>query len=76
MESINEKILQDYQLLVSRLDVIRADQVDQTRSYARLHKAFIDLLDVYQQELDTKGHIAYDRQDVNYHWLEKAGILD
>lgn len=76
MENIDKKILEDYHLLVARLDIKNIEIKEQSRAYNKLRKTFIELLEVYQGELDRKGFITYDRQDVDYSWCEKAGILD
>jgi len=75
MENVNEKILADYRLIVARLDIMKGEISDLERSNSKLRKAFIELLDVYQQELDRRDSIN-DRSDVDYYWCEKAGILD
>jgi hypothetical protein len=41
-----------------------------------MRKAFIELLEAYQLELDQKDNQFYDRQETDYYWLDKAGILD
>ena len=75
MENVNEKVLADYRLIVSRLDVMKGEVDEVNRKNNRLHKAFLELLDAYQLELERRDSIE-DRQNVDYHWLEKAGILD
>ena len=75
MESVNEKILADYRLIVSRLDIMKGEVDELSRANSKLKKAFIELLDIYQGELDRRDSIT-DRSDVEYYWCEKAGILD
>lgn len=75
MENINEKILADYRLVVSRLDIMKVEITELGQANNKLRKAFVELLDVYQQELDRRDSIN-DRSDVDYYWCEKAGILD
>jgi hypothetical protein len=36
------------------------------------HKAFVELLDRYRQELEFKGHA---HPDLEYEWMERAGLL-
>ena len=75
MESVNEKILADYRLIVSRLDIMKGEVDELSRANSKLKKAFIELLDIYQGELDRRDSIN-DRSDIEYYWCEKAGILD
>jgi hypothetical protein len=75
MENVNEKILADYRLIVSRLDIMKAEITELERSNRKLKKAFLDLLELYQNTLDRFDSIK-DRSDVEYEWCEKAGILD
>ena len=75
MESVNEKILADYRLIVSRLDIMKGENDELSRANWKLRKAFTELLDAYQSELDRRDSIN-DRSDVEYYWCEKAGILD
>lgn len=75
MESINEKILADYRMIVTRLDVMKGEIDELTRANWKLRKAFCELLDMYQGELDRRDSIT-DREDTEYYWCEKAGILD
>jgi hypothetical protein len=76
MENVNEKILADYRLIVARLDLMKAE-VDQTsKAYNKIRKAFVDLLELYQGELDRRDYQYQDREETEYYWLDKAGILD
>ena len=75
MENVNEKILADYRLIVSRLDIMKGELTELQRSNWKLRKAFNELLDIYQEELDRRDSIT-DRGDTQYYWCEKAGILD
>ena len=75
MESVNEKILADYRLIVSRLDIMKGEVDELSRANSKLKKAFTELLDIYQGELDRRDSIT-DRSDTEYYWCEKAGILD
>lgn len=75
MENVNEKILADYRLIVSRLDIMKGEITELERSNWKLRKAFNELLDIYQETLDRLDSIK-DRPEVQYYWCEKAGILD
>ena len=75
MENVNEKVLADYRLIVSRLDIMKGELTELQRANWKLRKAFNELLDIYQQELDRRDSIT-DRSDTEYYWCEKAGILD
>jgi hypothetical protein len=75
MENVNEKILADYRLIVSRLDIMKGELTELQRANSKLRKAFTELLDIYQGELDRRDSIT-DRSDTEYYWCEKAGILD
>jgi hypothetical protein len=76
MEHVNEKILEDYRLVVSRLDFMKAEVDEVNRANNKMRKAFIDLLELYQGELDRRDYQYQDREETEYYWLEKAGILD
>lgn len=75
MENVNEKVLADYRLIVSRLDIMKGEVDELSRANRKLRKAFNELLEAYQGELDRRDSIN-DRSDVEYYWCEKAGILD
>lgn len=75
MENVNEKVLADYRLIVSRLDIMKGEVDELNRANWKLRKAFNELLEAYQGELDRRDSIN-DRSDVEYYWCEKAGILD
>jgi predicted transcriptional regulator len=75
MDNVNEKILADYRLIVSRLDILKSEVDELHRAKWKLRKAFCELLDAYQAELDRRDSME-DRSDVEYYWCEKAGILD
>jgi predicted transcriptional regulator len=75
MENVNEKILADYRLIVSRLDIMKGEITELERSNWKLRKAFNELLDIYQEELDRRDSVT-DREEVSYYWCEKSGILD
>lgn len=76
MENVNEKILADYRLIVARLDLMKAEVTEVNRNYNKLRKAFVELLEAHQLELDQRDNQFYDRQETDYYWLDKAGILD
>ena len=75
MENVNEKILADYRLIVSRLDIMKGEVDELSRANSKLKKAFNELLEAYQGELDRRDSYT-DREDTEYYWCEKAGILD
>jgi hypothetical protein len=75
MENVNEKILEDYRLVVSRLDLMKAEVDEVNRANWKLRMAFNELLEVYQDTLDRFDSVK-DRGEVEYQWCEKAGILD
>lgn len=75
MENVNEKVLADYRLIVARLDIMTGELTELERANWKLRKAFNELLEAYQGELDRRDSIN-DRSDVEYYWCEKAGILD
>jgi tryptophan synthase beta subunit len=75
MENVNEKILEDYRLVVMRLDLMKAEVDEVNRANWKLRRAFNELLEVYQDTLDRIDSIK-DRGEVEYQWCEKAGILD
>jgi hypothetical protein len=75
MENVNEKILADYRLIVSRLDLMKAEVDEVNRANFKLRKAFNELLDIYQEE-PARRESTEDSQEVAYYWCDKAGILD
>jgi hypothetical protein len=75
MENVNEKILEDYRLVVSRLDLMKSEVDEVNRANFKLRKAFNELLDIYQEEL-SRRESTEDSQEVAYYWCDKAGILD
>jgi hypothetical protein len=75
MENVNEKILEDYRIVVMRLDLMKAEVDEVNRANWKLRMAFNELLEVYQDTLDRIDSIK-DRGEVEYYWCEKAGILD
>jgi hypothetical protein len=75
MEKVNEKILEDYRLVVTRLDLMKAEVDEVNRANFKLRKAFNELLDIYQEEL-ARRESTEDSQEVAYYWCDKAGILD
>jgi hypothetical protein len=75
MENVNEKILEDYRIVVMRLDLMKSEITELERSNWKLRKAFCELLEIYQETLDRFDSIK-DRSEVEYQWCEKAGILD
>jgi len=75
MENVNSKILEDYRLIVSRLDLMKSEVDEVNRANFKLRKAFNELLDIYQEEL-LRRESTEDSNHVAYYWCEKAGILD
>ena len=75
MENVNSKILDDYRLIVSRLDVMKSEVDEVNRANWKLRKAFNELLDLYQEEL-LRRESTEDSNHVAYYWCDKAGILD
>jgi hypothetical protein len=55
---------------------MKAEVDDLRRSNKKLKKAFVELLEAYQGELDRRNDTFHDRESVDYQWLDKAGILD
>ena len=54
---------------------MKAEVDEVNRANWKLRMAFNELLEVYQDTLDRIDSIK-DRGEVEYHWCEKAGILD
>jgi len=75
MENVNEKILEDYRLVVTRLDLMKSEVDEVNRANFKLRKAFNELLDIYQEEL-LRRESTEDSNHVAYYWCDKAGILD
>jgi hypothetical protein len=72
----DEKLVQELRLAISRNDVLKATNEDLTRDNKKLKKAFVDLLEEYQVELDRRNDTFHDRESVDYLWMDKAGLLD
>ena len=72
----DEKLVQELRLAISRNDVLKATNEDLTRDNRKLKKAFVDLLEEYQVELDRRNDTFHDRESVDYLWMDKAGLLD
>ena len=72
----DEKLVQELKLSISRNDVLKATNEDLNRSNQKLCKAFLDLLEEYQVELDRRNDTFHDRESVDYLWMDKAGLLD
>jgi len=75
MENVNEKILADYRLIVARLDIMKGEITELERSNWKLRKAFLELLDQYN-DLRERSGLDYYSTGTDYDWCEKAGILD
>ena len=72
----DEKLVQELRLAISRNDVLKAANEDLTRDNKKLKKAFVELLEEYQGELDRRNDTFHDRESVDYLWMDKAGLLD
>ncbi|NBW36127.1 MAG: hypothetical protein EBR30_14125 [Cytophagia bacterium] len=72
----DEKLVQELRLAISRNDVLKAANEDLQRSNKKLKKAFVELLEEYQGELDRRNDTFHDRESVDYDWMDKAGLLD
>ena len=70
-----QELIKEISLVISRNDILKASNDDLKRDINKLHQAFLELLEYYQLELDRRD-ATHDRQNVDYHWLEKAGVLD
>jgi hypothetical protein len=72
----DEKLVLELKLQVSRNDILEAEVKEVNRSNNKLKKAFIELLEAYQGELDRRDDTFHDRESVDYDWMDKAGLLD
>ena len=72
----DEKLVQELRLAISRNDVLKATNEDLTRDNKKLKKAFVELLEEYQVEIDRRNDTFHDRESVDYLWMDKAGLLD
>jgi hypothetical protein len=72
----DEKLVLELKLQVSRNDVLKAENEDLKRNNKKLKKAFVELLEEYQGELDRRDDTFHDRESVDYDWMDKAGLLD
>jgi hypothetical protein len=72
----DEKLVLELKLQVSRNDILEAQVKEVNRSNNKLKKAFVELLEAYQGELDRRDDTFHDRESVDYDWMDKAGLLD
>jgi hypothetical protein len=72
----DEKLVLELKLQVSRNDILEAEVKEVNRSNNKLKKAFVELLEAYQGELDRRDDTFHDRESVDYDWMDKAGLLD
>ena len=72
----DEKIVLELKMQISRNDILKADNEDLKRHNKKLRKAFVELLEAYQGELDVRNDTFHDRESVDYNWMDKAGLLD
>ena len=70
------QLIKELSLAISRNDVLKASNEDLKRANNKLRKAFVELLENYQQELDRRNDNFHDRESVDYNWMDKAGLLD
>lgn len=71
-----EKLVLELKLQISRNDILKAENEDLKRHNKKLRKAFVELLEAYQGELDVRNDTFHDRESVDYNWMDKAGLLD
>lgn len=71
----DEKLVLELKLQISRNDILKADNEDLKRHNKKLRKAFVELLEAYQGELDVRNDTFHDRESVDYNWMDKAGLL-
>jgi hypothetical protein len=76
MDNTNQNIINDFRVLILRMDVLRAEINSLNSDNRILKKTFLELLEVYQFELSRRDSSFHDNTSVDYHWLAKAGILD
>ena len=72
----DEKLVLELKLQISRNDILKATNEDLQRANKKLKKAFVELLEEYQGELDRRNDTFHDRESVDYDWMDKAGLLD
>jgi hypothetical protein len=72
----DEKLVLELKLQISRNDILKAENEDLKRHNKKLRKAFVELLEAYQGELDVRNDTFHDRESVDYNWMDKAGLLD
>jgi hypothetical protein len=72
----DEKLVLELKLQISRNYILKADNEDLKRHNKKLRKAFVELLEAYQGELDVRNDTFHDRESVDYNWMDKAGLLD
>lgn len=72
----DEKLVTEFRLLVLRSDVLKAETIELGKANNKLRQAFVELLEMYQGELDRRNDSFHDRESIDYEWLDRAGILD
>lgn len=75
MERAPQDLISEIQRLSAFYEIQKITIKENDKQYTKLRKAFADLLDQHN-ELRERAGMDYDRQQTDYDWLEKAGILD
>lgn len=72
---ITQKLLTEIEMVSNANLMLSAENVELERSYEKIRRAFNDLLNEYLELKDQLGHGDF-REENQYHWVDKAGMLD
>jgi hypothetical protein len=70
-----QKLMKEIEILSNDNLMLRASERELERKQEKLKRAFNDLLNEYLELKDQLGHGDF-REENQYHWVDKAGLLD
>jgi len=70
-----QKLMKEIEVLSNDNLMLRASERELERKQEKLRRAFNDLLNEYLELKDQLGHGDF-REENQYHWVDKAGLLD
>ena len=70
-----QKLMKEIEILSNDNLMLRASERELERKQEKLRRAFNDLLNEYLELKDQLGHGDF-REENQYHWVDKAGLLD
>ena len=70
-----QKLMKEIEVLSNDNLMLRAGEREMERKHEKLKRAFNDLLNEYLELKERLGHGDF-REENQYHWVDKAGLLD